>query len=117
MAKKSQKSTKPVKARPSPFTTDERLPKPGSTITREYKGKTLTVEVLEAGFRLDGREYRSLSALARAVTGAASINGFMFWGLDKTADTPRAKPPRAKKGKAGKAGAGSDGASTKEEAR
>jgi hypothetical protein len=117
MAKKPQKSTKPMKARPSPFTADERLPKPGSTFTRAYKGKTLTVEVLEAGFRFDGREYRSLSALARAVTGAASINGFLFWGLNKTAGTPRTKPPLGKKGKAGKAGAGADSASTKEESR
>ena len=61
---------------------DPRVPPPGSVITREYKGKTLGVEVLEDGFRYDGERYGSLSAVAKAITGA-SWNGLLFFGLTK----------------------------------
>jgi hypothetical protein len=43
---------------------DKRLPMPGTVITREYKGETITVTVLEGGFEYDGNVYRSLSAVA-----------------------------------------------------
>jgi hypothetical protein len=43
---------------------DPRLPKPGTTIERVYKGKKLLVRVLEDGFEYQGKPYRSLSALA-----------------------------------------------------
>jgi hypothetical protein len=59
---------------------DERLPRPGSILTRRYKGRTLQVEVLEHGFRFDGQVYRSLSAVAKAVTGS-HCNGFLFFRL------------------------------------
>src|SRR5262245_56416127 len=106
MSKKTKKNpahttTKPAPkdaatTTPSPFVDDPRLPKPGATITREYKGKTLSVKVVEGGFEFAGRQYRSLSALAREVTGAKSINGFLFWGL-VPAKAQRPKAPRAKK--------------------
>ena len=67
---------------------DPRLPTPGSTIEKIYKGATLHIEVLDAGFRFDGKEWRSLSALAMAITGAKSINGYLFFGLVKR--TPKA---------------------------
>jgi hypothetical protein len=44
-------------------------PLPGSILTRRYKGRTLQVEVLEHGFAYAGQVYRSLSAVAKAVTG------------------------------------------------
>ena len=59
---------------------DERLPRPGSLLTRRYKGHTLQVEVLEHGFAYDGQVYRSLSAVAKAVTGS-HCNGFLFFRL------------------------------------
>ena len=59
---------------------DERLPRPGSILTRRYKGRTLQVEVLEHGFAYDGQVYRSLSAVAKAVTGS-HCNGFLFFRL------------------------------------
>jgi hypothetical protein len=57
-----------------------RLPKPGSLIRRVYKGREIVVRVLNAGFEYDGRHYRSLSAIATAVTGA-HWNGLLFFRL------------------------------------
>jgi hypothetical protein len=68
---------------------DPRLPAPGSTIERVYKGRAIRVAVLEKGFRLGKREFSSLSALARHVTGAASINGPLFFRLSTPAAAKR----------------------------
>ena len=57
---------------------DSRLPMPGTILTRDYKGQTLQVEVLAGGFAYAGQVYKSLSAVARAVTGA-HCNGFWFF--------------------------------------
>lgn len=62
-------------------TWDPRLPMPGTVLTREYKGRK--VEALIAGakrFEYDGRVYRSLSAVAKAITGT-QYNGFAFFGI------------------------------------
>src|SRR5262245_20411181 len=59
---------------------DERLPRPGTVLTRRYKGHTITVEVLDHGFGYDGQVYRSLSAVAKAVTGS-HCSGHFFFGL------------------------------------
>ena len=59
---------------------DPRLPHPGSTISRLYKGHEIRVSVLEDGFEWNGRHYASLSALAREVTGQR-WNGLLFFGL------------------------------------
>ena len=67
----------------SPKPRDPRLPPAGETIHKTYKGRDLAVEVLEKGFRFDGREWRSLTAIAMAVTGAPSINGPLFFGIAK----------------------------------
>lgn len=61
-------------------TKDKRLPIPGTVLTREYKGKTLTVTVLQQGFEYRGTVYRSLTAIAKAVTGT-HWNGMHFFGL------------------------------------
>jgi hypothetical protein len=63
-------------------TTDPRLPKAGTTITKKYKGKTINVKVLDRGFAYDGKQYRSLSAVAKQVTGSI-WNGYLFFGLIK----------------------------------
>ena len=44
--------------------------KPGAKLVREWRGRTHTVRVLDDGFEWDGRRWRSLSAVARAITGA-----------------------------------------------
>jgi hypothetical protein len=62
---------------------DPRLPMVGSIITREYKGRTVSVTVLDGNrFEYAGETYRSLSAVARAVTGTR-WNGMLFFGLTK----------------------------------
>lgn len=60
---------------------DPRLPRAGSQITRKYKGRTITVTALADGFEYLGERYRSLTAVAKAVTGS-HMNGFRFFGLE-----------------------------------
>jgi hypothetical protein len=81
-AKKTAKTTTEKKARQAkPIgERDPRLPAVGTTITKTYKGKTLNVRVLEKGFEYDGQVFRSLSGLARQITGQI-INGFLFFQL------------------------------------
>lgn len=59
---------------------DKRLPPPGSTVTRTYKGGELEVSVLEDGFEFEGERFKSLSAAAKAITGS-HCNGYLFFGL------------------------------------
>ena len=54
---------------------------PGTAITKDYKGRTVRVTVLDDGFECGGVTYPSLTAVARAVTGSRSINGKLFFGL------------------------------------
>ncbi len=61
-----------------PAPADDRLPPPGTILARPYKGALVQVRVLAAGFEHEGRVYRSLSAVARAVTGS-HCNGFLFF--------------------------------------
>jgi hypothetical protein len=63
-----------------PFDADPRLPMPGALITRKYKGQTLQVKILRDGFEFEGERYKSLSAVARRITGQ-HWNGFLFFGL------------------------------------
>jgi hypothetical protein len=68
------------------FKPDDRLPPPGTVLTREYKGRTFQVRVLADGFEYDGQVYRSLSAVAKAITGS-HCNGYLFFRLgDKGGD-------------------------------
>ena len=57
---------------------DERLPPPGTILTRPYKGQTVQVQILTNGFAYQGQVYLSLSAVAKAVTGSHT-NGFLFF--------------------------------------
>lgn len=59
---------------------DSRLPIPGSTITKTYKGNDIQVKVLDKGFEYKGRLYKSLSAIAKEITGN-HWNGYIFFGL------------------------------------
>lgn len=43
---------------------------PGTVLTRVYKDETLVVTVLPTGFEFRGQVYRSLTAIAHAVTGS-----------------------------------------------
>jgi hypothetical protein len=59
---------------------DRRLPIPGTVISKVYKGTVIDVNVLDKGFEYDGKVYRTLSAIAGAVTGQ-HWNGYLFFGL------------------------------------
>jgi len=63
---------------------DSRLPQPGTVLTRSYHGRSIRVTVREGGFEFEGTLYRSLSAVAKAVTGT-HWNGMAFFGLRKEA--------------------------------
>ena len=52
----------------------------GTRLVREWNGRTITVEVHDDGFRHAGRNWRSLSEIARHVTGA-HWSGPRFFGL------------------------------------
>ena len=58
--------------------------KPGTQLIRHWQNTTHTVVVLGDGFALDGRTYRSLSAVARAITGT-NWNGYAFFGIKRSA--------------------------------
>ncbi len=60
------------------------VPMPGAWLTREYKGRMIRVRVLLRGFEYEGETYRSLSAIAQAVTGA-HWNGNLFFGIGSPA--------------------------------
>ena len=53
---------------------------PGARLVREWNGRAYIVEVTDDGFLLDDKLYRSLSAIARAITGA-HWSGPRFFGL------------------------------------
>ncbi len=65
-------------------TRDSRLPKTGTLLTREFKGKVHVVTVLDDGFEYDDRRYKSLSKIATEIAGTR-WNGFTFFGLDREA--------------------------------
>ena len=56
------------------------LPLPGTILTRWYKGQNLSVQVLRHGFEYEGQVYKSLSAVAKAITGSHP-SGFLFFRL------------------------------------
>ena len=55
----------------------------GTKLLREWRGVTHEVTVIEGGYEHQGRRYRSLSAVARAITGTP-WSGPLFFGLRKT---------------------------------
>ena len=56
------------------------LPVVGTRLRREWHGERYEVTVLDDGFEYQGKRYRSLSAVAKAITGA-HWNGRLFFGL------------------------------------
>ena len=73
---------KGVEPLPSRQVRDQRIPPPGTVLLRDYKGRKVAVTVLDDGFEWEGREYRSLSAIAKDVTGA-HWNGLRFFALHR----------------------------------
>jgi hypothetical protein len=54
----------------------------GTQLVREWRGVEHKVTVLADGFEWEGRRYRSLSAVARAISGTR-WNGWAFFGLKR----------------------------------
>lgn len=52
----------------------------GTRLIREWQGVEHTVTVLKDGYEWQGRPYKSVSAIARAITGTR-WNGLVFFGL------------------------------------
>jgi hypothetical protein len=59
-----------------------RLPPPGTVLVRPYKNQILQVRVLDSGFAYDGKTYRSLSAVAKAITGS-HCSGHLFFRINE----------------------------------
>lgn len=64
--------------------------RPGQTIKREYKGKTIEVVVRADGFHYAGKVYTSLSGIATKITDVQT-NGLKWFGFRKQEDKPKAK--------------------------
>jgi|GEM_PF-1383777 len=86
-AKTAARSEAPAKATTPARERDPRLPKAGGILTRTFQNKEIKVEVLDAGFKYDGKTWRSLSAIARSVSGT-SWNGYLFFNLQTRATKP-----------------------------
>ena len=82
-SKTSRKKTTKKPAAASQVTGTLRLPKVGEKITRTYRGTEHVIEVVEDGFRYQGHDYTSLTALAKEITGYKTISGPAFFGLWK----------------------------------
>jgi hypothetical protein len=61
------------------------LPGQGTLLTRRLGDRQIVVKVLSDGFEYESRRYRSLSAIAREVTGTR-WNGLLFFGLAERRD-------------------------------
>lgn len=65
----------------SPLREQEKIrPLTGTILVREHGGVEHRVQVLQEGFEYQGKAYRSLSAIAKQITGT-NWNGPMFFGL------------------------------------
>jgi len=68
----------PRQTYPTDIKPDDRLPIAHTVLTRPFKGELYTVTILSDGFEYDGEIYKSLSAVAHAITGG-HWNGFHFF--------------------------------------
>src|SRR6516162_6344504 len=66
--------------------------KPGTRLLREWRGRSHEVLVLDDGFSWRATHYRSLSAIARKITGTA-WSGPLFFGLRSNRSAPRPLAP------------------------
>jgi hypothetical protein len=56
------------------------MPVAGTRLIREWQGRRYEVTVVDGGFEYEGRRYRSLTAITKAITGT-HWNGPAFFGL------------------------------------
>jgi Protein of unknown function (DUF2924) len=65
-----------------------RIVRPGAVLVREWCGISHQVSVLEKGFCFRGKRYRSLSGVAREITGTR-WSGPLFFGLKRSPEERR----------------------------
>jgi len=65
-----------------------RIVRPGAVLVREWRGISHQVSVLEKGFCFRGKGYRSLSGIAREITGTR-WSGPLFFGLKRSQEERR----------------------------
>ena len=72
--------------------------RPGAQMLRQWRGQTHTVTAVNDGFEWNGKTYKSLSSVARQITGT-NWNGYAFFGIkrappgNKNAAGPRTSRP------------------------
>jgi hypothetical protein len=98
--KKEQGAVVPFYRR-APQTRDGVRLKAGALLAREWQGKLERVMILDEGFAWNGQTFKSLSQIARAMTGT-NWNGHRFFGLrqGKTVAAEEASDRRKRKGRA-----------------
>lgn len=79
-ATKSAKKTVKIPAEQSPR--DPRIPAVGTVLKRQFKGRDIEVVVSESGFEFEDQTFKSISSVARHITGYG-ISGPAFFRLDK----------------------------------
>jgi hypothetical protein len=79
-------ATEPTVSKTKSKPRDPRLPAPGAILVKQHKGEDHEIKVLDSGFEYRGDHYRSLSALAKKITGT-TWNGFLF--LDRALKAQR----------------------------
>ena len=83
VADRLRKAADDVDERPAPARKrSTSLPVAGTRLVREWNGNRYEVVVGADGFVFDGRPYRSLTAIAKEITGA-HWNGKLFFGVAK----------------------------------
>jgi hypothetical protein len=85
LSKAVLRKLRPAKTSPEKQRRPRRSFKPGTRLVREWHGVTHTVVILADGVEWRGQRYRSLSVVAREITGA-HWSGPRFFGL-KTVQT------------------------------
>ncbi len=65
-----------------------RIVRPGAVLVRQWRGISHQVRVLEKGFSFRGKRYRSLSEVAREITGTR-WSGPLFFGLKRPQEESR----------------------------
>jgi hypothetical protein len=90
--------------------------KAGAMLVREWKGKLERVMILEEGFAWNGQTFKSLSQIARAMTGT-NWNGHRFFGLRQGKTLVADQATKRRKGRVGAATTARRGASSEEAPR
>jgi hypothetical protein len=76
-----------AKGNTPPVSSSSSTLKPGTRLLREWHGETHEVAATDQGFVWKGQTFRSLTAVALAITGA-KWNGHRFFGLAKRRKKP-----------------------------